>query len=228
MSSYRFSPAEKFGVWDAHGGMCFWCGEPLAYRHATVDHVLPESLENNPTQLAAIKNSFGLPEDFGINDFENWVPAHATCNSRKNDTVFAISPAMIASLEYVSRRASQARTISNRVAKNRKKGKILALLEDAATEGLVTKEDVQNLFLELHPQPPAQPLARVVELRVSSRWTVLHRNDNIVYVTDGKVGGYTTTDPNPDPSFICPFCSRPGPWNGVFCMSCNRMSDPAD
>lgn len=227
MSFYRFSSAEKFGVWEAHGGMCFWCGEPLTYRHATIDHVLPESLEDSSARLAVIKNGFGLTEDFKINSFENWVPAHAACNSKKNDTVFAASPFMIASLEYVSRRASKARSISDRVAKNRKKGKILALLEDAATEGLVTKEEVQDLFLEL-PKPLPQSVAQTVELRVSSRWTVLHQNDTIVFVTDGKVGGYTTIDPNPHSSFICPFCSRPGPWNGVFCMSCNSMSDPAD
>ena len=73
MAQYRFSTAERFGVWEAHDGMCFWCGEPLEYRHTTVDHVLPESLENDPKKLAAILKSFALALDFKINDFPNSV-----------------------------------------------------------------------------------------------------------------------------------------------------------
>lgn len=224
MSEYRFSPAEKFGVWDAHDGMCFWCGEPLEYRHATVDHVLPESLEKDPRKLASTLKTFALPEQFQINDFPNWVPAHQSCNSKKNATIFTASPAMVAHLEYISRRASQARTICQKVAKNRKKGKVLALLEDATTEGLVTKEDIETLFVELHPEPVVRPVA----LRISSHWSVSSQTGHIAYVTSGEVGGYTTTDPNPDPSFICPFCSNAGPWNGVICLSCHGISDPAD
>ena len=227
MSTYRFSTAEKFGVWDAHGGVCFWCGEPLEFRHSTVDHILPEVLEKNKRELASVIESFGLPPEFQINDFSNWVPAHSNCNSKKNKTVFAKSPVFIASLEYASRRAPRARAIFGKVAKNRKKGKVLAMLEDAATEGLVTQEDIKELFGGLEPIQPIktqQPLS----LRISSRWTVVQQNGAVAFVTNGVVGGYTTLDPNPDPSFICPFCSQPGPWNGVVCLSCNRISDPAD
>lgn len=224
MSQYRFSTAERFGVWEAHDGACFWCGEPLEYRHTTVDHVLPESLESDPKKLAAILKSFALAPDFKINDFPNWVPAHQTCNSKKNATVFSPSPVMVATLEYISRRASKARSVSKKVAKDRKKGKILALLEDAATEGLVTKDEISSLFVELRPKHVERPVA----LRISSHWTVLQQDGDIAYVTNGVVGGYTTTAPNPDPSFICPFCNSAGPWNGVFCLTCHRMSDPAD
>jgi hypothetical protein len=224
MSLYRFSAAERFGVWEAHDGMCFWCGEPLEFRHVTVDHVLPESLGNDPKKLTAILKSFALGADFKINDFPNWVPAHQSCNSKKNATVFSPSPVMVASLEYVSRRAPQAQSICEKVEKNRTKGKILALLEDAATEGLVTKPEIESLFLELHPPHVERPIV----LRISSHWTVVKQDGDIAYVTNGVVGGYTTTAPNPDPSFICPFCNSAGPWNGVFCLTCHRMSDPAD
>jgi hypothetical protein len=224
MSSYRFSPAEKFGVWDAHDGTCFWCGEPIEYRHATIDHILPESLEKSPGELSAVLNQFGLEKNFAINSFKNWVPAHSSCNSRKNATVFKFSPVMIATLEYASRRASRAERICAKVEKDRSKGRIIATLEDAKTEGLVTKEDVIELFKELHPEPTK----RVNTLRISSRWSVVHKSGDVVFVTDGIVGGYTTNDPNPDPSFLCPYCHNPGPWNGIICLSCNQRSDPSD
>ena len=224
MSQYRFSTAKRFGVWDAHDGMCFWCREPLEFRHVTIDHVLPELLENDPKKLAVILKSFALAIDFKINDFPNWVPSHQSCNSRKSATVFSTSPVMVATLEYVSRRASQAKSICEKVAENRKKGKILALLEDAATEGLVTKDEIESLFAEL----PSPHVERPIVLRISSHWTVVRQDGDIAYVTNGVAGGYTTTAPNPDPSFICPFCGSAGPWNGVICLTCNRMSDPAD
>lgn len=224
MSDYKFSAAEKFGVWDAHEGRCFWCETPLEFPQTTIDHVLPESLEKDPARLATVLKDFGLAEDFKVNDFLNWVPAHSNCNSKKSATVFRVSPAMVAALEYVSRRAAKAKATCERVKKNRKKGKILAQLEDARTEGLVTKEDIESLFANLSPEPVARPTT----LRVSSHWTVVKQEGHIAYVTNGLVGGYTTTDPNPDPSFICPFCNSPGPWNGVVCLTCHRISDPAD
>lgn len=224
MADYHFSAAEKFAVWNAHDGRCFWCEKPLEYPQTTVDHVLPESLEKDQVRLAAVLRDFRLPTDFNINDFPNWVPVHSNCNSKKNATVFRVSPAMVAALEYVSRCAPIAKATCERVKRNRKKGKILAQLEDAKTEGLVTKADIEDLFAELSPEPVASQTA----LRVSSHWTVVKKVGHIAYVTNGLAGGYTTTDPNPDSSFICPFCNSPGPWSGVVCLTCHRISDPAD
>lgn len=225
MADYKFSAAEKFGVWNAHDGRCFWCEKPLEYPQTTVDHVIPESLKKDHAKLADVLEAFGLPNDFKVNDFPNWVPAHSNCNSKKGATVFRVSPAMVAALEYVLRRTPKAKATSERVQKDRKKGKILAQLEDAKTEGLVTKVDIENLFSE---QPP-EPVARPIKLQLSSHWTVVRQEErDIVYVTNGIVGGYTTTNPNPHHSYLCPFCNSPGPWNGVVCLTCNRISDPAD
>lgn len=225
MSKHAFSVAERFGVWEAHDGLCFWCGHPLEFRHTTVDHVLPEMLENDLPKLAEIRTSFGLPDAFSINDFGNWVPAHQSCNSRKSKTVFAASPVMIAALEYASRRSKRAKKVAQRIVSDRKKGKILASLADASSEGLISREDIESLFFGMVDSTKA---ARPVRLHVSSHWVVVKKEGGILYVRNGNAIGYTTASKNPDSSFICPHCGNLGPWNGAICMSCNRMSDPSD
>ena len=105
MAKYNFSAEERFGVWHAFDGLCFWCGEPMPFQDTTVDHVLPESLHDDDAKLNSVKAMYGLSDDFQINSYVNWVPAHAKCNQRKSENLFSPSPAMLAILERVAKRA---------------------------------------------------------------------------------------------------------------------------
>ena len=96
MPKYAFTPAERWAVFTAHGTShgtrCWLCGEPVDFATMEVDHVLPEQLALHPQQLKAVLAVFGLPENFDINSFENWLPAHHHCNLQKRQHVFRPTP----------------------------------------------------------------------------------------------------------------------------------------
>lgn len=66
------------------------------------------------------------------------------------------------------------------------------------------------------------------EFRAIGGWTVVRSSQGFATVTDGRRGGVVPTVRNPHHSWQCPNCGSFGPWNGVICLSCGRMSDPAD
>jgi hypothetical protein len=85
MAKHRFTDTERFAVWMHNGQRCYWCFEPLSLQDTTVDHVIPEHLEDKPDAFEALKVHLGLPTTFIINDYCDWLPAHDRCNkSRAN------------------------------------------------------------------------------------------------------------------------------------------------
>lgn len=226
MAKHRFSASERFGVWHAYDGQCFWCGKPVAYTEATVDHVVPESLESKPRQLVELKENYALSEAFEINSFLNWVPCHASCNSAKGSRLYGPSPAMVALLDMVGRRAGSASEIARKAIEDREKGRILGKLESALEAKLVSREEVMALMGDIQQEPIFE--GTPVGLEVVPGWTVVRDANGLATVTDGKRVGITPTAPNPHHSWQCPTCGNFGPWNGVICMSCGRMSDPWD
>ncbi|WP_442577847.1 hypothetical protein ACSBOB_20080 [Mesorhizobium sp. ASY16-5R] len=57
-----------------------------------VDHILPESLLDDPNRLTDVLTQFSLPPTFEINSVENWLPACGRCNQTKRETVFEPVP----------------------------------------------------------------------------------------------------------------------------------------
>ena len=108
---HKFSSPERFALWQIHKFQCFWCGEPLRIVDCTVDHVIPESLLEKPDALQRRHDYYSLPEGFEINNFCNWVPCHAKCNSKKKETLHKASPAMIAILHELDKKAIEAQKI---------------------------------------------------------------------------------------------------------------------
>lgn len=226
MAKHKFMAAEKFGVWHAFDGQCFWCGKPIAYPQMTVDHVIPESVEDKPGLLEEIRRSYGLGPEFEINSFRNWVPCHGNCNSSKGKRLYGPSPAMLALLDMVGRRSDSAAKVARRTTEDREKGRILGKLESALEANVITREEIVSLLGDLDQQPlvpGAQPA-----LELFRGWTVVRGGDGIATVTDGRRTGIAPTEPNPHHSWQCPTCARNGPWNGVVCLSCGQMSDPWD
>lgn len=219
---YQFSLAERFAILEAFGGQCYWCGEPLPIRDTTVDHVLPESLLDKPEEFNRIRTHYGLPSHFSLNDFCNWVPAHGKCNSKKKDAVFALSPALLAVLLDVERRSEKARSTAEKIKSDNKKGRILAKIEAAIEGGVLSKEEILDLFSGIEPP------AKQTTISVSERWSIVRDENGFAFVTDGRVFGITPSMPNPDSSWRCPSCGGFGPWNGVICLNCGQMSDPND
>ena len=82
-----------------------------------VDHVLPEHLLDDETALKEALALFGLPSDFDLNSFENWLPAHGPCNNRKHDHVFRPTPLIQVCIDQARENADKAREICDASAK---------------------------------------------------------------------------------------------------------------
>lgn len=226
MAKYDFSAAESFGVWHAFDGLCFWCGTPLIFRDVTVDHVVPESVGDDEGKFTSIKAMYGLADNFSVNTFLNWVPAHGKCNQRKGQDLFSPSPAMIAILESVAKRAPIAEVAAANATADKNKGRILGRLRSALEAEKITRKEVEELLAGIK-QEPMLPAAEVA-LQVSPQWTIVRESNGLAMVTDGRRAGIIPVVRNPHHSWECSNCGQYGPWNGVICMSCGHMSDPCD
>jgi hypothetical protein len=238
VAKHSFTHAERYAVWKSWGPTCFWCREPLRIQHVTIDHLIPEHLDEagkEQTRKAAL-SAFALPEDFKINDFGNWFPMHANCNQEKGSDPLKPTPQLVAAAQRQHRDAEKIREIHERLVRNEKKDKLLgravALLEQAGA----TPEELKALFDALTRAEPdsqrdddVETLKKEIFFRLdSARWRMVENKFGIATVTDGTFGGITPVSKDVDPTWQCPNCWCYGPWSGTRCLSCGRMSDPYD
>ncbi len=234
MSKYKFSDIERFAVWKTHGSKCFWCGDPLRLFDTTVDHLFPESLLDKEEELIRVKKHYGLSSEFQINGFENWVPAHGTCNSKKSKTLYTNAPVMLAIIDRVVKESSYAKKTAEKLKLEREKdnviGKILADLDT----GNINKSDLyeilqytkreNEIIVEKSQEKEQEKLAHL-----PAGWRIVSIDSNgLATVTNGNLAGITPTGANASIHWQCPNCGQYGPWNGVMCMSCGMKSDPFD
>lgn len=221
-------------MWSAHGGHCFWCAEPFDYQVCTVDHVIPESLQNEPSELTRILSMYGLPADFSINDFCNWVPAHQHCNGTKASLVFDATPAFLMVLERLRRKERQARAFHTKFNNDRAVNSILAALEVGLDLRQVPIERVQELLRatlaswETGTAPLESVEAGAAQedpILLVGGWAVRQRTGDIAYVTRGNHSAYTYVGSENTSGFTCGHCGQLGPWNGARCMTCGMLSD---
>src|SRR5262249_24472363 len=92
MATRAFTQAERWAVFEAHGSKCWLCYEPVDFVDMEVDHVIPEQLIGDEQRLKHVLGEFGLPAEFDLNSFENWLPAHGSCNRQKGDQPFEATP----------------------------------------------------------------------------------------------------------------------------------------
>jgi hypothetical protein len=192
--------------------------EPIEFRHTTIDHVIPESLRDEPEKLKRIRADYSLGTDFEINDYVNWVPSHGSCNSRKKVELFAPSPALIAILGGIRKKADEARRIELRVLKSTQRDKILGQLDSALEIGKVSTLDLSQI-VALAKLPPG------VSVTCPVGWYVVDvdttRGEAVV--SDGQRWGIVPTSAVDESKYICLTCGNCGPWNGARCMACGML-----
>lgn len=155
MSSYGFSDAERFTIYTADGGKCFWCGIPLYYRDVQIDHVFPERLDRTPKEWAQVRADYGLGDDFTINSFENWVTCHQGCNLRKRGELLVNAPLTAFVIQQLVLRAPRLSKLRAEFEKDVKRSRAIVLLGSALRAGEVTSEDIQGLLVGLALVPVA-------------------------------------------------------------------------
>jgi hypothetical protein len=91
MAKYQFSDIERMAIWKAYKSKCEYCRELIRFSDLEIDHILPESLLDNPDDLEEIKTKYGLGSEFEINSYYNWIPSCSRCNRTKSNKIYSKS-----------------------------------------------------------------------------------------------------------------------------------------
>jgi len=142
MKKYKFSQIERFVIWKTYNYLCFYCGRNLKWKDLTIDHLFPECLLDNHRGFITIKKVYSLKNDFCINDFVNWVPAHDACNNKKGDFI----PRYSTNFATVNKLANVARITYNKLLEQRAKDEVLAKILSNLENGSITTSELYKLI----------------------------------------------------------------------------------
>ncbi len=243
MSNYSFSDFERYAVYSVHGQNCYLCKQPVTLTTMHVDHIIPEKLLDDSSELERVLAHLGVGDDFYVNSFENWMPACASCNMKKNDTVFDPSPMIQLVLQRAIKLADLAREKASEIVTERKlsralntimrakdlpefseiqKETILAIAERFASDS----RDVRKFKIE---NPSSGEDLMFTKSSHIFRATPLHEvifDSGTMRIVQAPYGiGYQPSSPNPHSSFYCGHCGQLGPWQGAKCMTCGHLDD---
>ena len=228
MVKRSITQAERFGVWKAWKGRCFWCRELILFREAHIDHLIPLQAVPDEDLKATVRKHYNLSPNFNFDGFDNWVPAHASCNLQKSFTLPDPSPAYQIHLSQVAARKQEAAATAKNIEDDNKKSSVLVKVGAALENGDITREDIENLFAGL-PVPIQKPetigFLTQDSLLIAPGWEVVEARGSLVTVRSHS-GRFGMTSKSNDPSWICSQCGNKGPWNGIICLSCGNREEP--
>lgn len=157
MSVNAFSAAQREAIWLAYGHKCAYTRQLLDISNFHIDHVLPESLGQDPARLTETLSKLGLPSSFDLNGYANLVPCKPGANLQKGPIVF--DPAHI---HYFLGVASAKKELIEvnlaRIEKRKARGRALILLQQALERDELTAEEVADI-LQKHTEKPDEIFA---------------------------------------------------------------------
>jgi hypothetical protein len=240
MAKRCFSRAERWAVYQTYDAYCYICKQPISFTEMHVDHVLPERLLDDPIALMSALALLGLPNDFSISDFGNWLPACIPCNLAKGSTPFDPVPLILIQLNRAKARAAKARALAERLKGDRAIDEAIITVEAAADRDALDVHRIQPLlqiFLERHPDAARAMLQQieqasaffftihepVLELRLTTFARAVYSGGHTKIVSRTAAPRMLPADA-PDP---CPRCGSAGPFSGIRCLTCGFMN-PGD
>jgi hypothetical protein len=208
-----------------HNERCYLCREPLDLLSMEVDHIIPELLLRDPVAFESARDQLGLPADFDIQSFANWLPACRRCNTAKRSTVFSPSPLVQVCLQRAQVMATRAATLASKTVQNASVTRAWNTIKRAhAQRGLTPDlESAISEFLQYHStiRPQATPYQRVI----LTPWLEVLSENGGIRLSRGPYGnGGGPVGPDVHPSFICTSCGSSA-WNGARCVGCGAMDD---
>ncbi|MGO8748791.1 MAG: HNH endonuclease [Thermoguttaceae bacterium] len=145
MSKHTFTPTERYAVFTVHGEKCYLCNKPVDLTTMEVDHVIPESLMDDPASLADVLVALGRPPNFDLNSYANWMPACRPCNIKKRDAVFEPSLIVQITLQRAADKAAQARAFAEHILNEKKLSSALNTLEQFSEAGGLPASAVETI-----------------------------------------------------------------------------------
>ncbi|CAG4914841.1 hypothetical protein R70241_04279 [Paraburkholderia saeva] len=119
-----------------------------------IDHILPETLADDPAALADVVSKLNLGDDFSLFGYENLVPVAPGPNLQKGKVVF--DPEFCR--YYLAIAAAKKAKVEGELAKidrRNTRGKVILLLQEALESGKLRGEEVAEI-LEQHNEKPEE------------------------------------------------------------------------
>lgn len=76
----------------AWGGTCYWCTQPVTFRQAAIDHVIPRSLDEVELEKILadlLRNDPALDEEYDLDAPTNLAPICTPCNTTKGSITYS-------------------------------------------------------------------------------------------------------------------------------------------
>ncbi|OZV13544.1 hypothetical protein CIW83_03080 [Tissierella sp. P1] len=141
---YKSNPAVRFALWKVYDCREYYYGEPLDFADLEVDHIIPESLAENPTKYKEYLNLIGLNEDFELNSILNYVPTRKYINIRKSNKLLPPHAAAIA-LGDAMKKADKVEKIINLFNKNIEMNEIITHIKISFN----SEQDIESIYDKL-------------------------------------------------------------------------------
>mgnify|MGYP006164910619 CR=1 FL=1 len=251
MSKHNFSQSERFAVFSTHGAKCYMCCEPVNLQTMHVDHIIPESLQNDQARLEDARRDFKLPEEFDLNSYENWLPSCGPCNISKGSKVFRITPLVQMQVDKAGIKANKAREFAKKTVVNATLVKCINTICRASEDTKLTHEHIELLINSMREHNPTLFLGAIdssgatggsdkgfmglmianrlpVEIGLTPFHKIVVENKRLSIVSTPYGTGYVPKAQKGatlHPSFYCGNCGSLGPWNGARCLSCGHLND---
>ena len=121
-----------------------YCGEPLRLRDLEIDHIVPQSLEDDVAAWAHVREQQGLPDDFDINSYGNLAPACSACNGKKSALNLRAGRIGI-ELANAKRLTRQVEALIARFGKQSEAETVRFLIAEALSTGRLSQADVRDM-----------------------------------------------------------------------------------
>lgn len=204
------------------------CRKPIDLACMQVDHVIPEQLLGKPVELKSVLQEYGLPEDFDLNSFSNWLPACGECNNRKRGRVLRPTTRIQLELEIAADKADEAAALAARTVGKQQLHRAFNILK-RSLESETLAEEAASFLQDMLPLVEFQvenrdPEMSGLPIMLTPGLEVLSEAGGIRVVRGPYGIGGGPSGPDVHPSFRCPTCGAVA-WNGARCVFCGEMSD---
>lgn len=149
MAKYKFFTRERESIWKAHGEKCAYCDRRIAWEDLEVDHIVPETLLDNPIELERIQTEYGLKSDFNINSYYNWLPSHKKCNRKKGSWRFNAQNTRYY-IEMAGKQYDKINNLEKSLSRIHDRNKVLCSLDRAIESGSLSVHYVVQYIVNKH------------------------------------------------------------------------------
>jgi len=225
LAKYSFTPFQRYAVYTVHGEKCYLCSKPIDLKTMEIDHIIPESLLDDPDKLNSVLVEFGLPMDFNLNSYQNWLPACRSCNNEKSNRVFKPAPIILARLQHTADKSGDVAKLERETITKRKLSLAINTLERASELEEFSLETIGKIrpLIELHLSNRTPDLVDK-PIKLTPLYTILSEDERMRVVRGPYGVGSGPTYPSPNSGFTCPSCGHAAR-NGARCVICGELSD---